>query len=74
MIDALGILCDSTEQEGSALKKLQEENFRSSMTTSGKETGENLGEHHVTEIIADSRLVHEGQIIVEDFAQYLMSK
>jgi hypothetical protein len=28
----------------------------------------------VTEIIADSKLVHEEYIMIEDFAQYLMSK
>ena len=44
------------------------------MTTNGKENGENLLEHYVTEIIADCKLVHEDTILIEDFAQYLMSK
>lgn len=50
------------------------ENFRSVMTSNGKENGENLLDHYVTEIIADSKLVHEDYIMIEDFAQYLMSK
>jgi hypothetical protein len=44
------------------------------MTSNGKENGENLLDHYVTEIIADSKLVHEEYIMIEDFAQYLMSK
>lgn len=38
------------------------------MITSNKETGENLLDHYVTEIIADCKLVHEEQILIEDFA------
>ena len=38
------------------------------MVTNGRENGENLLDHYVTEIIADSKLVHEDQIVIEDFA------
>ena len=44
------------------------------MTTQGKENGENLLDHYVEEIITDSKLVHEDNIIIDDFAKYLMSK
>ena len=50
------------------------ENFRTVMTTNGKENGENLLDHYVEEIITDSKLVHDENIIIEDFAKYLMSK
>ena len=50
------------------------ENFRSVMTTNGKENVENLLDHYVEEIITDSKLVHDESIIIEDFAKYLMSK
>ena len=35
---------------------------------------ESLEENLVQEIIEDSRLSHDQNIMVEDFAQYLMSK
>ena len=48
--------------------------FRQAMTTSGKDNGENLLDHLVSEVINDSKLMYEELIMIEDFAQYLMSK
>jgi hypothetical protein len=79
MIDALSIVgnestTSSSSEEKTILTKFGVENFRTMMVTSGKENGENLLDHYVTEIIADCKLVHEEFILIEDFAQYLMSK
>lgn len=75
MIEALTIVGnDSANDSGTSNPKMAVENFRSVMTSNGKENGENLLDHYVTEIIADSKLVHEEYIMIEDFAQYLMSK
>jgi hypothetical protein len=38
------------------------------MVTQGKENGENLLDHFVTEIVADSKLLYEDFIMIEDFA------
>lgn len=77
MIESLKILSTdpstSEEQKKGQLTMLVE-NFRSVMTTNGKENGENLLDHYVEEIITDSKLVHDESIIIEDFAKYLMSK
>ena len=77
MIESLRILSTdpstSEEQKKGQLTMLVE-NFRSVMTTNGKENGENLLDHYVEEIITDSKLVHDESIIIEDFAKYLMSK
>jgi len=76
MIDFLKIVgADSSAENGNESNpKMSYENFKSVMTTNGKDNGENLLDHHVTEIIADSKLLHEDFIMIEDFAQYLMSK
>ena len=39
-----------------------------------KQPDESLEENLVQEIINDSRLSHDNMIIVDDFAQYLLSK
>lgn len=75
MIDALNIVGADSSAEGSqANPKMAVDTFRSAMTTSGKENGENLLDHLVSEVINDSKLMHEDFIMIEDFAQYLMSK
>lgn len=75
MIEALTIVGnDSANDSQTSNPKMAVDNFRSVMTSNGKENGENLLDHYVTEIIADSKLVHEDYIMIEDFAQYLMSK
>ncbi len=76
MIEALTIVGSESANDNNAQSnpKFLVESFRSQMITSNKETGENLLDHYVTEIIADCKLVHEEQILIEDFAQYLMSK
>ena len=75
MIEALQIVgTDSSQDTGEKNPRMTVEIFQSVMTTNGKETGENLLDHYVTEIIADSKLFYEGFIMIEDFAQYLMSK
>ena len=75
MIEALTIVgADNSADPGAPTLKMPVDSFRSMMTSSGKDTGENLLDHYVTEIIADSKLVHEDYIMIDDFAQYLMSK
>ena len=44
------------------------------MTKLGKEKGEQLLPTQVLEIIGDCKLEHEGDIQIEDFAKYLLSK
>ena len=48
--------------------------FRDALTKAGKERGETLLQTQVDEIVLDCKLDHEGEIIVEDFAKYLLSK
>ena len=75
MIDALNIVgADTQAENGTANPKMQVNTFRSAMTTSGKENGENLLDHLVSEVINDSKLMYDEAIMIEDFAQYLMSK
>jgi len=75
MIDALTIVgADNSGENGVPSVKMQVDTFRSAMTTSGKENGENLLDHLVSEVIHDSKLAWEEAIMIEDFAQYLMSK
>ena len=56
------------------MAKISYENFKTLMTTQNRDFGENLLDHYVTEIVTDSKLLHEEYIIIDDFAQYLMSK
>jgi len=79
MIESLKILSQDTQAASDGDNKnkaltLVVDNFKNQMTTQGKENGENLLDHYVEEIITDSKLVHEDNIIIDDFAKYLMSK
>lgn len=75
MIEALTIIGSENASDSNIPNpKMQFENFKQSMVTNGKENGENLLDHFVTEIVADSKLLYEDFIMIEDFAQYLMSK
>ena len=75
MIEALTIIGSENANDNTTPNpKMQFENFKQSMVTNGKENGENLLDHFVTEIVADSKLLYEDSIMIEDFAQYLMSK
>ena len=48
--------------------------FREQMIKSGKEKGEQLLPTQVEEIISDCKLEHDGEIQIEDFAKFLLSK
>ena len=48
--------------------------FRDQLTKVGKERGEQLLQTQVEEIIGDCKLEHDSEIILEDFAKYLLSK
>ena len=74
MIEALSVVGNEVGTEDKPVVKMSVESFRSTMTTLGKENGENLLEHNIEEIITDSKLVHDDYIMIEDFAKYLMSK
>ena len=48
--------------------------FKDQITKLGKEKGEQLLISQVDEIITDCKLDHEGEILIEDFAKFLLSK
>ena len=65
---------DGQNEEEKGVAKISYENFKTLMTTQNRDFGETLLDHYVTEIVTDSKLLHEEYIIIDDFAQYLMSK
>mmetsp|Transcript_35098 Transcript_35098/g.46192 ORF Transcript_35098/g.46192 Transcript_35098/m.46192 type:complete len:170 (+) Transcript_35098:29-538(+) len=54
--------------------KMQIVTFKDQITKLGKEKGEQLLGPQVDEIINDCKLDHDGDILIEDFAKYLLSK
>ena len=48
--------------------------FKDQICRSGKEKGEQLLLSQVDEIISDCKLEHDSEILIEDFAKYLLSK
>ena len=48
--------------------------FKDQITKLGKEKGEQLLNSQVEEIISDCKLEHDGDILIDDFAKYLLSK
>ena len=54
--------------------KMQITTFKDQITKLGKEKGEQLLLSQVDEVINDCKLDHDGDILIEDFAKYLLSK
>ena len=71
--DALHLISDD-QGDGKLETKMQIQSFHEQMTKLGKEKGEQLLPTQVLEIIGDCKLEHEGDIQIEDFAKYLLSK
>mgnify|MGYP000412745433 CR=1 FL=1 len=73
IIEALRVTADD-QQDGKPATKMSTPAFRDQMTRCGKEKGEQLIGTQVDEVVSDCKLEHEGEIIIEEFAKYLMSK
>ena len=70
MIEAIKVLSDAGADDKDKVK-LEVGQFKYSMTTNG----EKLADHEYEEIYADfADLVHEEYIIIDDLANYLMSR
>jgi Ca2+-binding EF-hand superfamily protein len=75
MIEALTVVgTESGTERDKPEIKMSVESFRNAMIMYNKENGENLLDHYVEEIINDCKLAHDEQMMIDDFAKYLMSK
>ena len=73
MIQAIKTIASSsgTETEPDKATKLAIENFKYAM----RQMGEQMQDHEIEEILADcSDLIHDGDIMIDAFANYLMSR
>ena len=69
MIEAIKVLSDGADEKEKV--KLDVTQFKYSMTTNG----EKLADHEYEEIYADfADLVHDEYVIIDDLANYLMSR
>ena len=74
IVEALRVITDEGGGDTKLQTKMMVQSFREQMTKLGKEKGEQLLPTQVEEIITDCRLDHEGEIQIEDFAKFLLSK
>ena len=74
IVEALRVITDEMADPGKVQTKMTSVTFRDILTKVGKERGEQLLGSQVDTIINDCKLDHEGEIILEDFAKYLLSK
>ena len=74
IVEALRVITDEGGGDSRLQTKMMVQSFREQMTKLGKEKGEQLLPTQVEEIITDCRLDHEGEIQIEDFAKFLLSK
>jgi Ca2+-binding EF-hand superfamily protein len=70
MIEAIKVLVDNSEDKEKEKVKVTVEGFKFNMTM----MGEKMLEHNVEEILTDSDLVYDENIMIEEFAKYLMSR
>ena len=69
MIEAIKVLCEGNDEKDKV--KIEVQNFRYFMVTNG----EKLAEHEIDEILLDCQdLVHEDFILIDDLANYLMTR
>ena len=70
MVEALKVMAEETE-ENKGKKIITVEQFKASLT----DFGEKMSPLEIDEIIGDcAELIHNDEIIIEDFAKYLMSR
>lgn len=80
IIEAIRICTNTGETEGEGKdkvipNKMSVVDFITAMDSMGKSTGEDLGQAEVQQIIRDSNLENDNQeIVIEDFAKYLLSR
>jgi calmodulin len=81
IIEAIRICTNTGEQEGEGKdgkivpNKMQVQDFITAMDSMGKSTGEDLANSQVMRIIKDCNLENDaGEIVIEDFAKYLLSR
>ena len=76
MIEALNILSPSDDKDKEKIDnpKMDVDVLVSSMEAYGKATEDNLRADEVNAIINDCNLKHGTDIIIEDFAKYLISR
>ena len=74
IVEALRIITDDQSGDNKLQTKMSVVVFRDQLTKVGKERGEQLLQTQVEEIIGDCKLEHDMEIILEDFAKYLLSK
>ena len=75
MIEALQYIAQETATgDDNEAGRINVDVFKQIMTSAGKETGQNLLDHEIEDIIFASNLLHAESLVVEDFAKYLMSK
>eukprot|EP00347_Sterkiella_histriomuscorum_P004515 403360168 len=70
MIENLKELVDQSDDKEKEKMKLSVEQFKFNMMN----MGEKMLEHQVEEILTDSDLVFEDQILIDEFAKYIMSR
>ena len=68
------LITDDSSGDSKLATKMVVSVFREQMIKSGKEKGEQLLPTQVEEIISDCKLEHDGEIQIEDFAKFLLSK
>ena len=68
------MITDDSSGDSKLATKMVVSVFREQMIKSGKEKGEQLLPTQVEEIISDCKLEHDGEIQIEDFAKFLLSK
>ena len=78
MVESLRIIGSEgggmSEDKEKVPKTMSRETLRSQVTTSGKDVGEALMDHQVEEIFTEcANLIFNEEIVIEDFAKYLMS-
>lgn len=66
MIEALKMLIQGDEEK----LKISTDLFKYAMMNNG----EKMLDHQIEEILTDSDLVFDDQLVIEEFAKYLMSK
>ena len=73
MIESLKILGADVTEEKSMQLKISVDMFRYTMMNQNKGR-EELKPHEIEAILKDCGLTHEDELVIEDFAKYLMSK
>ena len=74
VVEALRLVTDDGVGEGEGKAKMSVTTFKDQITKLGKEKGEQLLLSQVEEVINDCNLHFGDDILIEDFAKYLLSK